>query len=214
MSDGRDEWERMLAGDPYDGAHEVFFAARATCAARKAVLDAVPASDVEGRFAAMKALFGVMEGPCLVQPPFDVEFGTQVRLGPWAFVNAGALFNDCAPITLGERVAVGPRVMFLTASHPIRPEERFVPAESGRMPPFQPVTIAKPITVGRDAWIGAGVILMPGVTVGEGTVVGAGSVVTRSLPPRVVAAGNPARVIREIDGQGAGGRGAGISGEG
>jgi maltose O-acetyltransferase len=91
--------------------------------------------------------------------------------------------------------------MFLTASHPIVPEERTRPAEPGRMPPFQPVTIAKPITVGRNVWIGAGVIVLPGVTIGEGTVVGAGSVVTRSLPPRVVAAGNPARILRGVDAQ-------------
>jgi maltose O-acetyltransferase len=114
-------------------------------------------------------------------------------------VNAGALFLDCAPITLEERATIGPRVMFLTATHPVRPEERFRPADPDRFPPFKPVTRARPIKVGRAAWIGAGSILLPGVTVGEGTVVGAGSVVTRSLPARVVAAGNPARVLRSVD---------------
>jgi maltose O-acetyltransferase len=198
--DARTEWDRMLAGEPYDGAHEVFFAARAACAARKAALDALPPDDLEGRFRAMQALFGGLDGPCMVQPPFDVEFGTQVRLGAWVFVNAGALFNDCAPITIRERTMVGPRTLFLTASHPVRPEERTPPAEPGRMPPFRPVTIARPIVVEREVWIGAGAIILPGVTIGEGSVVGAGSVVTKSLPPRVVAAGNPARAIRLIEG--------------
>jgi len=68
------------------------------------------------------------------------------------------------------------------------------------MPPFRPVTIARPIVVEREVWIGAGAIILPGVTIGEGSVVGAGSVVTKSLPPRVVAAGNPARAIRLIEG--------------
>lgn len=200
MNVGHPEWAKMLAGEPYDGAHAVFSEARAACAMRKAALDAVPLHDLEGRFRAMQALFGALDGPCMVQPPFDVEFGTQVRLGAWVFVNAGALFNDCAPITIGEGSMVGPRTMFLTASHPIRPEDRTRPAEPGRMPPFQPVTLAKPIVVERNVWIGAGVIVLPGVTIGEGSVVGAGSVVVRSLPPRVVAAGNPARVIRHIEG--------------
>jgi maltose O-acetyltransferase len=88
--------------------------------------------------------------------------------------------------------------MFLTATHPTAPEERFLPADSGAVPPFKGVTTAKPITVGAEAWIGAGAILMPGVTVGEGAVVGAASVVTRDVAPRTVVAGNPARVLRTM----------------
>jgi acetyltransferase-like isoleucine patch superfamily enzyme len=56
------------------------------------------------------------------------------------------------------------------------------------------------ITIGNSVWLGGGVIVCPGVTIGENTVVGAGAVVTRDLPPNVVAAGNPARVIRTIEG--------------
>ena len=67
------------------------------------------------------------------------------------------------------------------------------------MLPFNVVNIAKPITVGKKCWIGAGAIIMPGVTIGDGTVVGAGSVVTKSLPERVVAVGNPARILRSVD---------------
>lgn len=48
-------------------------------------------------------------------------------------------------------------------------------------------------------WLGAGVIVNPGVEVGENTIVGSGSVVTKSLPPNVIAVGNPARVLRKID---------------
>jgi maltose O-acetyltransferase len=47
-------------------------------------------------------------------------------------------------------------------------------------------------------WLGGGVVVCPGVTIGDDTVVGAGAVVTRDLPPGVVAAGVPARVLREI----------------
>jgi maltose O-acetyltransferase len=49
-----------------------------------------------------------------------------------------------------------------------------------------------------NVWLGGGVIVLPGVTIGENTVVGAGSIVTRDLPPNVVAAGNPARVVRSL----------------
>ncbi|MCP3819750.1 hypothetical protein NLX86_17095 [Streptomyces sp. A3M-1-3] len=54
------------------------------------------------------------------------------------------------------------------------------------------------MTIGDNVWLGGGVVACPGVTIGENTVVGAGAVVTRALPANVVAAGNPARVIREL----------------
>ena len=49
-------------------------------------------------------------------------------------------------------------------------------------------------------WLGGGAIVLPGVTIGDNTVVGAGAVVTRDLPANVVAVGNPARVVRTLDG--------------
>ena len=57
---------------------------------------------------------------------------------------------------------------------------------------------AKPVTIGNDCWFGANVTVCPGVTIGNGVVIGAGSVVTRDIPDNCVAAGNPARVIREL----------------
>ncbi|MBM4148841.1 MAG: acyltransferase [Lentisphaerae bacterium] len=59
-------------------------------------------------------------------------------------------------------------------------------------------TANEPVRICRGAWLGARVIVLKGVTIGEGSVVGAGSVVTKDVPPWCVAAGNPARVIREI----------------
>jgi maltose O-acetyltransferase len=58
---------------------------------------------------------------------------------------------------------------------------------------------AKPITIGADVWVGGGAILCPGVTIGARAVIGAGSVVTRDIPAGVFAAGNPCRVVREIN---------------
>lgn len=65
--------------------------------------------------------------------------------------------------------------------------------------PLQVVNIALPIAVGDYAWIGAGAIILPGVTIGEGAVVAAGAVVTKDVAPRMIVAGNPARVLRSVD---------------
>jgi acetyltransferase-like isoleucine patch superfamily enzyme len=65
--------------------------------------------------------------------------------------------------------------------------------------PRRAVTIGKPIVIGRNVWIAAGAIVVGGVTIGEDSVVAAGSVVTKDVPPNVLVAGNPARVIRTIE---------------
>ena len=62
----------------------------------------------------------------------------------------------------------------------------------------QPLARVAPVRIGRGAWLGQNVVVMPGVTIGAGTVVGANAVVTSDLPPRCVAVGAPARVLREI----------------
>ena len=59
-------------------------------------------------------------------------------------------------------------------------------------------TESAPIRICRGAWLGARVIILKGVTVGEGSIVGAGSVVTRDVPPWTVAAGNPAKIVKQI----------------
>jgi len=90
-------------------------------------------------------------------------------------------------VTIGDDVQIGPNVQILTPTHPLDAEQRRSRLEA-----------AEPITIGDNVWLGGGVIVCPGVTIGRDTVVGAGAVVTKDLPPRVLAVGNPARVIRQL----------------
>lgn len=55
------------------------------------------------------------------------------------------------------------------------------------------------VIIKRGSWVGANSIILPGVVIGENSVVGAGSIVTKSIPPRSVFAGNPAKIIRKLD---------------
>lgn len=56
-----------------------------------------------------------------------------------------------------------------------------------------------PTVIGAHAWIGINVTILPGITIGEGAIVAAGSVVTHDVPPQTLAAGVPARVIKQLD---------------
>lgn len=56
---------------------------------------------------------------------------------------------------------------------------------------------SKPITIEDDVWIGTNSIILPGVTVGRGSVISANSVVNNSIPPMVIAGGNPAKILKE-----------------
>jgi maltose O-acetyltransferase len=84
--------------------------------------------------------------------------------------------------------AVGPGVQIYTAAHHLQAETR-----------IQGWEVAKPIVIEDNVWIGGGAILLPGVRIGRNAVVGAGAVGPRSVPANTVVAGNPARVIREIE---------------
>lgn len=195
----KSNYQKMVDGDPYTGVDPELFALSAKAQARTAAFMALPLDDMQGRIEALRAIVGAMMGSAVIVPPFFMEYGVHVRLGDRVFINQGSVFLDSTWITLGDGTMVGPNVQFLTVNHPLKPEDRYVETPGAPIIPYRPVGSAKPITVGKMCWIGAGSIILPGVTIGDGTTIGAGSVVTKSIPARVLAAGNPARVIRSVD---------------
>ncbi len=63
----------------------------------------------------------------------------------------------------------------------------------------RPFRCTRPVVLGENVWLGARVTICKGVRIGDNSVVGAGSVVTSDIPANVVAAGNPARVVKELN---------------
>jgi maltose O-acetyltransferase len=188
-TDGRTMRERMLAGDPYIADDPDIAAASRRARDLAAAYNTTSAGQGAERRRLLEELLGAVGDDTEVRPPFQVDYGTNLRIGARCFANFGLVALDVAAITIGDDVQIGPHVQLLTPTHPLEAGPRRDKWES-----------AEPITIGDNVWLGGGAIVLPGVTIGDNTVVGAGAVVTRDLPADVVAVGNPARVVRPLPG--------------
>ncbi|MFW6051048.1 MAG: acyltransferase [Myxococcota bacterium] len=112
----------------------------------------------------------------------DLVIGDETWVGQQCFLHAAG------GLRIGAHVGIGPGVRIITSSH----------REAGRDKPIldSPVHLA-PVAVEDDVDLGVGSIVLPGVTIGRGAQIGAGAVVTADVPAYGVAAGVPARVLRE-----------------
>ncbi|HKP73895.1 MAG TPA: sugar O-acetyltransferase [Longimicrobiaceae bacterium] len=184
----RSEKEKMLAGELYIASDPEL--RREYLHAREVThrFNALPPSAFDEGMALLGGLFGAFGEGAVVMAPFRCDYGYNIRVGRNFFANYNCVFLDCAAITIGDDVQLAPCVQLYTATHPLDAAIRRAGPE-----------YARPITIGDDVWIGGGSIVLPGVTIGAEAVIGAGSVVTRDVPPGVLAAGNPCRVIRAIE---------------
>ena len=186
--DSRSQRERMLAGDFYYAQDEQLVQLRARATRLTQMYSAVDATDVAKRTRILNELFGAFGAGSYIVPPFFCDYGSHIRIGSNVEINFGLTVLDCANVTIGDNVLIGPNVQIYSATHPIEPEYRRDKWE-----------LAQPITINDNVWLGGGVVVCPGVTIGENTVVGAGSVVTKDLPANVLVAGNPASIKRILE---------------
>jgi maltose O-acetyltransferase len=114
-------------------------------------------------------------------------YGGGLTTGSQCFINRNCYFDLTGPITLGNNIVVGHGVTFITAEHQIGDATRRAGPAQGRE-----------ITIEDGAWIGANVTILPGINIHKGSIIAAGAVVTKDVPPNVIVAGTPARVIKEL----------------
>lgn len=112
--------------------------------------------------------------------------GDRIVIGEGTYIGPRSILGAAAPLIIGSRCQIGANVSFIAESHLFEGDKAIYDQGVSR----------KGITVGDDCWIGNNVVVLDGVEIGEGCVIGAASVVVKSLPPRSVAVGTPARVIR------------------
>ena len=108
-----------------------------------------------------------------------LEYGN--RIGHRVRIHSGCFLERA---DIGNDVFIGPNVVFTDDPHPICPRYQ---------------DCKRAATIGDFARIGANSTLLPGVKIGKNVLIGAGSVVTQDIPDGMVAAGNPARLIKRID---------------
>ena len=137
-----------------------------------------------------------------------IALGDHVYLGPgcWLLthkpgghleIGDGTSIAGYCVLSAATSVSIGRKVLFARnvyiADHRHGFERADIPVLE------QEIADMRPIVVEDGAWLGQNVVILPGVTVGRGAVVGANSVVREDIPPRCLAVGAPARVVRELD---------------
>lgn len=139
---------------------------------------------------------------CYAGCSFAIGDKGSCSIGDFTLLN-GALIMAEERIEIGAYCLISWNVGLADSDfHPLEPAQRRIDAHAlapffeGRPP--RPTLSTAPVTISDNVWIGMNAIILKGVTVGENSVVAAGSVVTKSVPPNVVVAGNPAQIVRPL----------------
>lgn len=109
----------------------------------------------------------------------------RIEIGNHTFINYGSSIAARVSVKIGAHCHLGHYLFVMD-------NDQHDVVRHWQLPPSDPVVIED------NVWIGTKVVILPGVRIGSHAVIGAGSIVTKDVPPRCVAAGNPARVIRHI----------------
>jgi len=183
------EKEKMLAGELYSPINRELVEERIRAKKllhRLNVTEYLMSANVAG---ILKELIPNAPKDLYIEPPFFCDYGYNIHCGNRVYFNVNCVVLDVMKVTIGSNVLFGPGVQIYTAMHPLDVKTRRSKA------------LAKPVTVGDDCWIGGGAIICPGVKIGNGSVIGAGAVVTKNVPDNSLALGNPARVVKKLNGQ-------------
>ncbi len=114
-------------------------------------------------------------------------YGGQIRIGENSFIGPSVVIYGHGSVEIGNDCLLAMHCRVLSSEHQIPASSESIRSKPDRLLPTK---------IGNDVWLGAGVTVLGGVSIGDHCVVGAGAVVTKDLPPRSVALGVPAKVVR------------------
>jgi maltose O-acetyltransferase len=181
------EKEKMLSGKPYKAQDNELQNERQFAKVLTFAFNASHPNEISKRIEILNKLLGQTKDSFYVEPPFRCDYGYNIEIGQNFYSNYNLIILDCAKVTIGDNVLIGPNVSIYTAGHPLHYELR-----------VQEYEYAIPITIGNNVWIGGNTVINPGITIGDNSVIGSGSVVTKDIPSDVIAFGNPCKVLRPV----------------
>jgi acetyltransferase-like isoleucine patch superfamily enzyme len=135
-----------------------------------------------------RAVLGRMGSHTRIMGRVCIKCPEHVEIGDHCTINDGVgIFARDEILRIGNYVRISPNAMIIPGGLNI---------VDSQPPPYR--HYERPISIEDGVWIGAGAIVLGGVTVGHHSVIAAGAVVTEDVPPYVVVAGVPARVVRQL----------------
>lgn len=182
------EKEKMLNGELYNAGDSELVKERLNARRLTRLYNQSLETESNKRTELLKELFGSTGENLYIEPTFRCDYGYNIHVGENFYANFDCVFLDVCEIRIGANCFIAPGVHIYTATHPLNPIERISGAEYG-----------KPVSIGDNVWIGGRAVINPGVNIGNSVVIASGAVVTKDVPDNVVIAGNPAKVIKQIE---------------
>jgi maltose O-acetyltransferase len=182
------EKEKMLNGELYNPSDPQLVKERERARRLTRLYNQTLENEYEKRTELLKELFGSTGNNLYIEPNFRCDYGYNIHVGENFYMNFDCVILDVCEVRIGDNCFIGPGVHIYTATHPLHPQERNSGLEYGM-----------PVSIGNNVWIGGRAVINPGVKIGDNVVIAAGAVVTKDVPDQVVVAGNPAKIIKQIE---------------
>lgn len=128
-------------------------------------------------------IFGATLAPtCVVRPSARVKHPWLLTMGEYSCLADNVELYNLGPVTIGDHTVISQNVHVCNGTHDYT---------KPNLPLLRPAA-----RIGSGVWICADAFIGPGITIGDNCIIGAAAVVTKSIPPNMIAAGNPAKVIK------------------
>src|SRR5690606_12042726 len=120
----------------------------------------------------------------------QIDSPSQLIVGENVSINRNCIIHAGGGVEIGKNTLIGPNVIIYSQNHKYTYPNQLIIQQGYEL---------KKVIIGDNVWIAAGVTILPGVVIGNNTVIGAGSIVTKSIKSSALAAGNPIKIIKELN---------------